>query len=1049
MVSKIGRKSSKYTLSHADFEDVFHEEGVVIKCVVELRDHVSFCDEMHTPFMLAICISRPPPNKSSIVCLFDARLGRVVKSIECPFRVTCMDPVSISEKGRKSTILDRMSEELEAFHGILALGTEGGAVFFVDLCMDREEHEERSKVPSKLTFAVRNASGFDILSKRQVSETHRQHVALDLDSGSHTKNRFAYRSCESSVVHRFFHADDVFVNCVKYMPQINSVCVSYNFGGFHVYNMRTFEIDVSCDLQSNLLPVVKFEYQEPENDPSNQIYIWLVRGSTLSEENGYGVATAHLYTLTYGKKEWIVDYGALFSDYQSCRPAFDLNLTAYPYVADPENGTSNSVFISCSTLVMGNPWVIKGDDEDNSPDRTLFMICWEASTDASEYPLTYFAIFDMNQYYHQQLPSQLSVNPAPALCPYLGVFTLSDVTAALSGEVIIDFKLHPETIRKYRCNQYNHDLHFYPSSLSFEVTVLSERSVVEASYHGLQKRVLSGIRVTGPHILIDPRESITNCTLSGLFIPQTDNRTVDQEREAILTVMLHNDEVSFLIAVIKEWSSEDNRHVGCTCKFLLNWIWNQVSAIKTAVDTLSAPLFKDCNDVFDSTYALKILYSYEADLRNLKMLIKALITHGPVATDLGKQTLEQRLQVTSLIATYLRVMLWMIDCKLLPENEEGLAFNQNEVVYPEKYLTASYKDRRKSFRAIHPCIRGTDVLIIDAIIEDHKHSISTLWKSGGGSSLFPPPTVHLLLGIYLKDNVPLEQKHVIMLYFLLEMTAFLDDSQAEITEKLQLFPSSFSLKPALTKLVQGIWGLDQGYVDFGVSCLLHPAVRRTYLVLNETHTESEARFIQTIHRRMITSLIYQGHYHQAQKLSSVCKNLPPFELIVKDIKEKMEVTSDDQMRKNLTPILTRSMKKRQLDRMSLSKVTLDFNTRTEPMEVTADVNRTDVNNRTQDPNLSIKSIIKTPKKPPSVVVTSEDEKLPPDQPMPEETPKDVRRVQIQIAEETSEPTSEPKLTEEMPVPMILDDISEGSSSIAGEETDLIDDKSKPRTPRRR
>jgi len=89
-------------------------------------------------------------------------------------------------------------------------------------------------------------------------------------------------------------------------------------------------------------PVVEFAFTEPENDPSNHCYIWVVGGDkdfdTLEEksESVNKLSTISLFSLSYNNRDDGGDlYGTLYSGLRACNLRFESFLPAEPNL-DPE-----------------------------------------------------------------------------------------------------------------------------------------------------------------------------------------------------------------------------------------------------------------------------------------------------------------------------------------------------------------------------------------------------------------------------------------------------------------------------------------------------------------------------------------------------------------------------------------------------------------------------------------------------------------------------------------------------------------------------------------
>ena len=121
-------------------------------------------------------------------------------------------------------------------------------------------------------------------------------------------------------------------------------------------------------------------------------------------------------------------------------------------------------------------------------------------------------------------------------------------------------------------------------------------------------QVLFELQSTGRSALVTPSQLFQLCILAGLIDPQQQQQQQQQQprhlaeaethhqRTALLTVALENHLVSLLTGCIAHWRDGKYGHAGCTLKFLLEWAWASVAALKQRSDTAAVPLF-DLGDV--------------------------------------------------------------------------------------------------------------------------------------------------------------------------------------------------------------------------------------------------------------------------------------------------------------------------------------------------------------------------------------------------------------------------------------------------------------------
>ncbi|CAG2164445.1 unnamed protein product [Oppiella nova] len=867
--------SNQRQLGSIDFSQVFEDTNIKILNVLQLMDSLDTSAKSKYIYTLAVSLRRSVGT--CLICLIDVRLSLILKTIETPFKITSLEMIS-NNKANASDKSWPLIDELLQMNGILAIGTEGGLVFLLDLFLDYITPLSEALIPKKLSFIVCNSTHINLKSKRKTAALHDQLICLPLNSDSLLKSRFVYKADDGSVLSAF-PKTLVSVTALQYVPQTAFLCVGFNFGGFQFFNMKTFKLECSCGLEYGLPPVVRFAFQDPENDPKNYSYIWVVRGQEIEDNSGHdldsspqnqtSISNAIMYSISFDNKEWILDYGILYTGFQGCSCRFEYILGPNPHFPDP-NLAFSSRLIDCYTIPLGNHSSNKSsDDESVNLDLSLLFISWEAMSDLSETnSSTYFAIFDLNQWYRSQMPTDIKVSVERPFSPFLGVFSLSDIANSMSPDAIVSVQMNRQTITKFRSQAFQDDIHYYPSSLSFDVIIVSESQICSASYLGLPKRCLSQMVSHGSNLLIDPKEYVNTCVISGLVAHDLLQTTLSTQllRQIVLTVALENDYLPFLIQVIKDWSSGELIHCGCDSKFILDWIWSRVSSIKNEIDSITYPLFNFSGQLLDN-FNLSQLYAYESDLKSLNIMLRELQTTGAPTTNQGLQDLALRQEVTQLIAFYLRSLLWFYEINLLPEHSEEEAFGEREVAYPSTQFKAYYTRHRKDLHESNPTvIRPKELLLIDGIVDSFGPDLADLWTKGGGDGLYPPPNLHSLLAIFLLESASLAQKQALMLYSLLDLADFLSDRQSDIVEKIRLYPSVFGLKSGLIKAVQAFWGLDHKLFDFALQFLLDPVVKPLLL----GNRDKEIQVFNDMQQRIVMSFLYQNEVKSALIYSQNC-----------------------------------------------------------------------------------------------------------------------------------------------------------------------------------
>lgn len=869
IVNSLPENRDPYLLSEADFSRLLEEPTVTISYVCQLRDHLSDTDPEWNPYALVVVVNRVSEvSQSSFVCIYDSRLTRILSAIECPFSVRLAKPIVVSNGGRAPELLKRLPPELRVYHGLIALGCDYGTVTLVDLCLDSECE---SHLPTrKLTYASRSKN-YDPHAKRLSSNHNMQNISLSLNSECQNKFQFTYKADDAKKIP--IQLNTTYVTCLEYIPRLNVICVAYNFHGYHLYDLEQLNLLYSGSIDDSDCSVVGFAFQEPEEDPKNLCYLWLLRGSTVKECGEYGLSSVQLTSLLFGSKRWIDGYGYLYSGFEASNLIFDYDLTGFPYQADRDN-CSSSMLISHGTLMLGSPWLLRASSEEHTVDTTLFYFSWEATNETSDEPIQYFALFDLNQFYKSQMPRTIELSGELQLCPFLGFFSMAEISTVVSDETILDFTIDASTLLKFSSNLFVHDLHTHPSSLSFVTKTLTDQSAVVSHYYGLQRLNLHNITSRGPIVLTDPKKLLKNAVTVGLCVTRDiHNESLAVQREFLLTLLLDRNEMQLLMKIIIAITNGELIIQNFNLKTILEWIWSRISVTKAAIDKVSEPLF-DCSlGGVDDKYIMKTLVPYESDLKNLSFLLKkCLLLLDGADTKFSLDCVHfarDKLEKLERIIIYLRVMLWLRWVGLLPQ-KENTSNDPAVTAYPHKELVASYKSRRKRFAGPKAGPKATEYLLIDRIVASVRDSIGAHWKHAGGHSTYPPPNIQSLLSIYLLEGPSMEVKHLITSYFFLDLVSLLPDSTS--TNDMKTFSNALRLPHTFTKYISGLWCIDNSSNDYALPSLLDPCVVKEYFTPSTLDTKEDKNLYLEIARKIVNQLVLKGGEALAQRFMLICKS---------------------------------------------------------------------------------------------------------------------------------------------------------------------------------
>lgn len=799
-------------ISTFDFAKIYNETGAKISLVVRLADRFEICSKYRHPSKLIVIVVFPLDR--CYISVVDVRLNCVVNTIDFPYKIKCAEVIL---SGAEENI-DKwpLIKELSCMNGVLALGTQGGQVLFVDLNLDSSSPVPLA--PKKVTISTINISHVDIKSKRRTAIFNNQVLCVLLNAEAKCKNKFVYREDSGKVISSFL-ANEVYVTALHYIPQLSLFCVGFNFGGFQLYNLNTFNLESSCGLDNDLLDVVSFAFQMPENDPKNFSYLWVVRGlkaGKFSFDNSS--TTAFIYMLSYENCEYIPTYGILYNTFKSCSCKFQMALS--------DNLSDENAYSVCSSKLV-DMFVIpqisgRANEDENVIDTNLALVAWQ--TQKNDKAQFFFLIFDLNQWYVSQFPPTL-VESSSKLCPFISVYSLGSHFKDLHTESVKSIYLHNNSLNKFRHSSFYLDIHSYPCSLSFDVSLVINNSICKLKFSGFQKQVLSKIIEAGPSLLTHPEKTINESLEYGLILPDTANHNSSESntdsfyREALFNIALENKLTSFIINTIKSCSIGENINLQCDLKTILNWIWNKVHKIKTEIDFLTQPLF-NCSGLDLSPQDKTKLVSFNADLRNLCSYLKHLQLYSQSLTEQSLNELQNRQQVVELIRSYLEMILICENSSLLPEYQNSNI--EAGFFYSYDALSNYYSERReKLMEPNEEIFKNKNVLLIDCIVNNLD---TPVWSCDSSTWLYPPPNIHSLLRMFLIDSIDLFHKECIMFYFLLDYAHTLKQQNSDSHYKVNSVIDSLCIGRGIKTFLRGIWLLDNKKYDSALQHLTHPSI---------------------------------------------------------------------------------------------------------------------------------------------------------------------------------------------------------------------------------
>uniref|UniRef100_A0A3B3ZCM4 Uncharacterized protein n=1 Tax=Periophthalmus magnuspinnatus TaxID=409849 RepID=A0A3B3ZCM4_9GOBI len=624
--------------------------------------------------------------EGSVLCLYDLGLSRVVKAVVIPGRVTIEPLVSY---GGASTSTQHLHQSLRWFFGIAAVGTDLGHVLLVDLCLDDLSCSQSELEASDLQVVTKSPA--EIPKLREVSSREGRHLCLQLNG-----------------------ATGVGATALQYISRTNQLAVGFSDGYLHLWNMKTLKKEYHSQLEGGKVPVNAFTFQEPENDPRNCCYLWAVQSSQDLEGD---IVSLRLLQLAFSERKCSASGKILYEGLEYCEERYsqELSGTAFPLRAQ----ATNTRLLSCQTIEKFRPHHDRDDsmNEVSSPDTSVSIFMWQVKAYGQGTPATFIGVFDINRWYHAQMPDSLRAGESLQNCPYLAVWSLDTVMQMVSPNVLLDVLVNDRSLSRglpYTCpppEQY-----FNPTTYNFDATCLLNTGIVHLTCSGYQKETLSFLKKAAPCSSEVISTSYSRCLVSGLLSSrladshQSSSLTQEEQLDAILCTAVETSSLGLITGCIKQWTAEGETTVYFDiCLNQTGWhLYKSLSYAQVVLWFCRTGLLPEGSDedalqISRPFYSHSIISSYYTIRREeLKRLAK------------GK---------------------WCADCLMI----DGLVDQCGE-------------------RLVNLWKRDEE-----------------------GTGQYPPPTLHALLDIYLLDNIDEATKHAIVIYLLLDvMYAFSNKEGASV-----------------------------------------------------------------------------------------------------------------------------------------------------------------------------------------------------------------------------------------------------------------------------
>uniref|UniRef100_A0A4W4FSJ5 AT hook containing transcription factor 1 n=1 Tax=Electrophorus electricus TaxID=8005 RepID=A0A4W4FSJ5_ELEEL len=760
-------------------------------------------------------------EEGSMLCLYDLGISRVVKAVVIPGRITGIEP--LVSYGGASASTQHLHQSLRWFFGVAAVVTDIGHVLLVDLCLDDLSCTQTELEASDLE--VVNKSPSEIPRLREGVTQQGRHLCLQLSSPSGTA-----------------------ATSLQYVPRTNHLAVGFSDGYLQLWNMKTLKKEYHSQLEGGRVPVYAFTFQEPENDPRNCCYLWAVQSA---QDHEGDIVSLHLLQLAFGERKCLASGKILYEGLEYCEERYsqDLNGTVYPLRAH----ATNTRLLSCQTIEKYRQHPDREDSmsEVASPDTSVSIFSWQVKSYGQGQPSTFIGIFDINRWYHAQMPDSLRAGESLRNCPYLAVWSLDSVVEMTAPCPLLDVVVHDRSLSRglaYTCPPPEQ---FFSQNYNLILLCLLNSGIVHLTCAGYQKETLGYLKKSVPSLSDGISSGYSRCLMSGLLSSrladvQPSSLSQEEQLDAILMAAVETSSLGMITGCIKQWTTDELPGSAGNLRYILEWAWDRVVRTKEELDRICAPLF-DSSSNFTDPQTLQLLQHSQRLLCNISTIFHCMLNEAQELTQRGLVDLMNKSLVSSLISQYAQVVLWFCRTGLLPEVSDDV-LQISRPFYSFSVIKNYYIGQREELKRLAKEKWCADCLMIDGLVTQCGERLADLWKRDeGGTGQYPPPSLHVRLQCPVFDGVS-------VIYLLLDvMYSFPNKSGASV----ESFPTAFAIPVGLVKLVQGLWLLDHHDHESSLELLLHPTTSHSLWPWQ--------------HGRVLQALMCQGKHNIALRYLHVMK----------------------------------------------------------------------------------------------------------------------------------------------------------------------------------
>ncbi|KAL5237944.1 hypothetical protein ACI65C_005354 [Semiaphis heraclei] len=745
---------------------------------------ITFVQELHNsenPHILLVGCSC-----KSFGLLFVCQLPTLT-TIRC---IQMPNPISyISTINNESLVQDQLCDEFKVMSTVLLIGMITGAVFAVDLrkChienqLQRNEIVVNESKPSKLFIIRRNE---DCQEVKEMSDDSDCHLAMFINENFCIYCKKQYRG-----------KLNFSVSSLLYNEEINTVAIGYSTGHFQLWDCKIMRTIYLLKEPKCVMPVTHITFLEPSDDPNNLCYLWVIQSDNSRLPNAMMIA------LTYEQRTMMSNGCLSYRVYKGNGVKLEMSLRR-------ESGIGRCI----SALSLCNVNLFRNEtDMDEDCEIRLFAMLMEIRRNVDASPESYVFLFDINQWYKAQMPS--NINHLKVSNSYASFVKLPHNSSYL------DLNISDKTLRPFGYNFRNNvEELYYPSSIYFECDCLLDTEIIRFKHAGVQQEILDQLLLKNWRLLINPSLIFSQCLQTNLrpfFWDKTDdyvNYSLPDQRSFVISIIIENKIMSVLSACAEEWKNGTYASSEATILHLVQCLWKHVMVVKQYADKLCVPLF-DYSGTLLGKKNERILNHCLSQMLCVKHFLEDL--HNGYGIHIINVDYSYRVYTLNLVTQYFKSVTCFLNYGLLPESNEDDP-TRKIIQCDFKSLIQYAIKRRKEFGDL-------SLYLIDAFVtnEPKGNKLIEQWQHEGGEEtkgLYPPSNVQCLLRIYLNAALTNQVKDFITIYFLIDVCSS-QEIDVITANRMCNFAVEFDIEnKGLNTLCRASWLLDHDMFEEAMDIL--------------------------------------------------------------------------------------------------------------------------------------------------------------------------------------------------------------------------------------